>query len=41
MNDKIYQKNPILVYLILSILFVITVQQFDLYKGNAPNVLLL
>ena len=39
MNDKIYQKNPILVYLILSILFVITVQQFDLYKGNAAHLI--
>ena len=35
MNNKIYQKNPILVYLTLSVLFVVTVQQFDLYKGGA------
>ncbi len=39
MNHKAHQKNPTLIYLILSVLFVITVQQFDLYKGNANHLI--
>ena len=35
MKNNIYIKDQKFIYLVLSILFVLTVQQFDLYKGGA------
>ena len=39
MINKINLKNDKLVYFFLSLLFVLTVQQFDLYKGNAAHLI--